>query len=224
MKKIMKFAALTFCAMFFCVFSFHTALANSTEVIKNGDIENGLTDWTGQYGSTLSLAYYTKVSGNLGLKASSRTCTSAGPSQDITGRIQAGKTYNVSAKVQYRQDESDTNSVNYPAEKTFLMTLRYGDGTYVNIGNVTAKKGEWGTIKGTYTVPANANLSNVTVFIETPFVTNPAPANDLMTFYVDDVSMKEVVSVIENGGFENGYDKWTTIGGATLNLGYVTKV
>lgn len=41
MKKIMKFAALTFCAMFFCVFSFHTALANSTEVIKNGDIENG---------------------------------------------------------------------------------------------------------------------------------------------------------------------------------------
>ena len=45
MKKIMKFAALTFCAMFFCVFSFHTALANSTEVIKNGDIENGLTVW-----------------------------------------------------------------------------------------------------------------------------------------------------------------------------------
>lgn len=223
MKKIMKFAALTLCAMFLCVFSFQTAQADNIEVIKNGDIENGLTDWNGQNGSTLSLAYYTKASGNLGLKASGRTCTSAGPSQDITGRIQAGKTYNVSAKVQYRQDESDPNSVNYPAEKTFLMTLRYGDGTYVNIGNAIAKKGEWGTIKGTYTVPANANMSNVTVFIETPYVSNPAPANDLMTFYVDDISMKESVSVIENGGFENGYDKWTTIGNATLNLGYVTK-
>ena len=112
MKKIMKFAALTFCAMFLCVFSFMTAQADSSEVIKNGDIENGLTDWNGQYGSTLSLAYYTKASGNLGLKSSGRTCTSAGPSQDITGRIQAGKTYNVSAKVQYRQDESDPDSVN----------------------------------------------------------------------------------------------------------------
>ncbi len=223
MKKIVKVAALTFCVMFLCVFGFQTAYASSTEVIKNGDIENALTDWTGQYGAELSLAYYTKTSGKLGLKVSGRTSTGAGPCQDLTGRVQAGKTYHVAAKVQYKQDDSDSNSAKYPAEKTFLMTLRYGDGTYENIGTVTAKKGEWGAIDGTYTIPANADLSNVKVFIETPWVQQPSPANDLMTFYVDDISMKEVVSIIENGGFENGYDKWSTIGGATLNLGYVTK-
>ena len=46
MKKIVKVAALTFCVMFLCVFGFQTAYASSTEVIKNGDIENALTDWT----------------------------------------------------------------------------------------------------------------------------------------------------------------------------------
>lgn len=69
-----------------CYVSLCIQFSDSTEVIKNGDIENGLTDWNGQNGSTLSLAYYTKASGNLGLKASGRTV----PQQDHPRILLAG--------------------------------------------------------------------------------------------------------------------------------------
>lgn len=225
MKNCVEMVAFAICAMFICVFSFHVAKvdASGTNIIENGDFENALDKWTGQDNAVLSLAYYTKVSGNLGLKVSGRTKTYAGPYQNITGKVEAGKTYKVSAKVQYRQDSSDSNSTSYPSKKTFLMTIRYGDGTNVNIGSVTAEKGAWGTITGTYTIPSNADMSNVRVFVETPWVSNPSSTEDLMTFYLDDVSMKEATSIIENGGFESGYDNWSTNGQAALNLGWVTK-
>ena len=86
----------------------------------------------------------------------------------------------------------------------FFMTIRYGDNTYANMGSVTAKKGEWGTITGTYTIPDDADLSNVRIFLETPWTDKPDAKNDLMTFFVDDVVMKEDVPIILNGGFEDG--------------------
>ena len=55
MKQIVKVAAFTLCVVFLCVFGVQTAHANSTEVIKNGDIENALTDWTGQYLSLIHI-------------------------------------------------------------------------------------------------------------------------------------------------------------------------
>lgn len=84
------------------------------------------------------------------------------------------------------------------------MTIRYGNNTYENIGSVTVNKGEWGNITGTYTIPENADLSDVRVFFETPWTDKPDSKNDLMTFYVDDVVMKEDVPIILNGGFEEG--------------------
>ena len=89
MKNCVEMVAFAICAMFICVFSFHVAKvdASGTNIIENGDFENALDKWTGQDNAVLSLAYYTKVSGNLGLKVSGRTKTYAGPYQNITGKV-----------------------------------------------------------------------------------------------------------------------------------------
>lgn len=171
----------------------------------------------------MSLAYSTKVNGAHGLKVSGRTKTGAGPYQLVTGKVKAEKTYKVSAQVQYREDQGDDNSASYPEEKEFLMTIRYGDGSNVNMGRVTVKKGEWGTITGTYSIPSDADLSDVRIFIETPWTSEPDSVKDLMTFYLDDVSMKEDVPVILNGGFESGQENWSVNGDAELSLGWTTK-
>lgn len=159
------------------------------EVIQNGGFESETEGWTGREGAKLSLAYSTVASGELGLKVSERTTTGAGAMQDVTGRVQAGKEYTVSAMVQYRTDESDPQSSSYPDTKRFYMTIDYGNQNIQNMGTVVAKKGEWAQITGTYTIPEGTDVSSVKVFIETPWVSAPDASEDLMTFYVDDVSM-----------------------------------
>lgn len=198
-------------------------VVSGANLIVNPGFEDGTASWESMNGANLSLGYYTVASGSLAMKVSGRTQTSSGCYQDITGRVSAGKTYKVSAKVQYKQDESDAVSSQYPAEKKFFMTIRYGDNTYANMGSVTAKKGEWGTITGTYTIPDDADLSNVRIFLETPWTDKPDAKNDLMTFFVDDVVMKEDVPIILNGGFEDGTADWESRGDAELSLGWATK-
>ena len=57
------------------------------------------------------------------------------------------------------------------------------------VGSVTAQKGQWATITGTYTIPNDADMSYVGCFIETAWTAAPDPTNDLFDFYVDDVSV-----------------------------------
>ncbi len=198
-------------------------VVRGANLIVNPGFEDGTASWESMNGANLSLGYYTVASGSLAMKVSGRTQTSSGCYQDITGKVSAGKTYKVSAKVQYKQDASDAGSSQYPAQKKFFMTIRYGDNTYANIGSVTADKGEWSTITGTYTIPDDADLSDVRVFFETPWTDKPDAGNDLMTFFVDDVAMKEDVPVILNGGFEDGTAEWDSHAGAELSLGWATK-
>lgn len=198
-------------------------VVRGANLIVNPGFEDGVSSWESINSAKLSLAYYTVASGSLAMKVSGRTQTSSGCCQNITGKVSAGTTYKVSAKVQYKEDASDANSSQYPASKKFFMTIRYGNNTYENIGSVTVNKGEWGNITGTYTIPENADLSDVRVFFETPWTDKPDSKNDLMTFYIDDVVMKEDVPIILNGGFEEGTVEWDVNASAELSLGWATK-
>src|SRR5699024_8020165 len=85
---------------------------------------------------------------------------------------------------------------------------------YPAVGDVDVKKGEWNTIQADYTVPQDADLSRVLVFVETSWTADQDPENDLMDFYLDDVSIiaEEYVDpndLILNGGFEDGMENWT---------------
>ena len=56
------------------------------------------------------------------------------------------------------------------------------------MAGANVSKGNWGLVEGTYTIPADADLSSTKVFVETAFKSSPS-ADDLIPFYVDDISM-----------------------------------
>lgn len=163
--------------------------AQGLELIENGGFESETAGWESREGATLSLAYSTIVSGRLGLKVSQRRATGAGATQDLTGKVKPGDKLDISAKLQYRYDESDAASENYPDTKRFIISIVYGDGYIENMVSTTATKGEWAEFKGSYTIPQDADTSSVKIFFETPWTPNPDASEDLMIYYLDDVSM-----------------------------------
>ena len=135
--------------------------AERMELIVNGSFEDGTEPWAVQEAATLTPV---DEDGNTVLLVSDRTNTTSGPKQVLTGQLSQGQKVQVSAKVKYNDG---------PASKTF----------------VTAQKGQWATITGTYTIPNDADMSYVGCFIETAWTATPDPTNDLFDFYVDDVSV-----------------------------------
>ncbi len=142
------------------------------------------------------------------------TC-GAGAQQDVSGKLEVGKTYTFKGKIMYK-DGPDT--------KTFHLEIQNGPNYKWRhqILRVDAKKGEWTEFEGTYKIPEFVNTQNENceftadqnyVFFETPWAQNPSKDKDLMDFYVDDVSMTEEtgdVELAENGDAENGAEGWTT--------------
>src|SRR5699024_4709108 len=122
--------------------------------------------------------------GSNSLLTTGRLATGDGPKQIITGKVKPHGTYEFSAKVKYTEG---------PNEKTFNYNIQNGPNyQYIKVmKSVTIQKGEWGTIQGTYTIPEDADLSESFIFIETNYANPADPDNDLMNFYIDDVSFVE---------------------------------
>ncbi len=169
-------------------------VAKGEEIIKNPGFEDGTTNWEGYDSASLELGYTTLYAGARSLKVVNRTKTSSGPCQDITGKLKPGKTYKVSGAIIFKEGEA--YNPNPPKEAVFHMSIFYGD-RYVDgssIQNMATQKislGDWGIIEGTYTVPQDADLSKVRVFFETDYRATPTE-QDLISFFLDEVSMKEV--------------------------------
>lgn len=173
----------------------------NAELIANGGFEDGINGWRTNGTATLTPVTDEKASGDAAVKVSDRANTTCGPYYDITGQVVEGETYKVSAKVKYTTG---------PDTKTFNMCIKVGGSWSSNYNpvtvmkSVTAKKGEWATISGTYTIPQGADLSTTGVFVETSFAGNPDKEKDLMDFYVDDVSVKG--QSVSDGGNEHEYN------------------
>ena len=150
-------------------------------IIVNGGFENGSEPWAVQEASTLEIVTEEAFSGSYSAKISDRTNTASGPKQVLTGQLIQGQKVQVSATVKYNDG---------PASKTFNFCIQCGDWRGIDVvGSVTAQKGQWATITGTYTIPNDADMSYVGCFIETAWTATPDPTNDLFDFYVDDVSV-----------------------------------
>ncbi|MFH8249060.1 family 43 glycosylhydrolase [Microbacterium sp. B2969] len=164
------------------------ATAADEELIVNGGFESGLQNWfvnngNATDGGTLSIVG-DAFSGASAIKVTGRTTTGSGPMQDLSGKVQAGQTYSIKARVKYDNPSS-------PATKQFFATMHYGGSTYTNLASTTPARGQWGYINATFTIPATQSVSTARLFIETPWTSNPSsdPNTHLMDFVVDDVSL-----------------------------------
>ncbi|WP_127572288.1 family 43 glycosylhydrolase [Georgenia faecalis] len=162
--------------------------AADEELIVNGGFENGLTGWFINNGNATDAGALALTddafSGQAAVEVTGRQTTGSGPMQDLSGKLQAGSTYTVSARVRYDNPAS-------PATKQFFVTMHYGGGTYTNLASVTPARGEWGHLSATFTIPATQAVTTARIFVETPWTASPGTAPDvhLMDFTVDDVSL-----------------------------------
>lgn len=191
----------------------------SKELIENGGFENGTYGWelrTFNKPAKMEVTSDDKASGESSLLVYERGDTTSGPMQNLTGKVQPGQKLHISAKVKY---------ITGPDVRKFNVTMQYGTndfaGTDPAAGYVDVTKGEWNTIEADYTVPQDADLSRVLVFVETSWTEAQDPEDDLMDFYLDDVSIlaEEYVDpdeIIINGGFDDGTKYWVGNEGAAL--------
>ncbi|WP_159448798.1 carbohydrate binding domain-containing protein [Demequina sp. NBRC 110053] len=168
-------------------------IPEDANIIENGGFEEGIEPWYGDGNgvSTIELTDETEArTGDAALLVSERAGTFAGASYDLSGMLEQGRQYYLSAWVRYEGEDT-------PATKRFNGTARFGgtsntyfDFAYTNsTGNGVAAKGEWTEITGTLNVGASANVDDVILFFETPYVASGDPDADLMDFYLDDVVM-----------------------------------
>lgn len=201
---------------------------NLIELIKNGDIETGNTDgWRStpqepdpkaeEQSVVLKAVEGEGASGKYCLSVDGRKSNGMGACQDISGKLEFGKTYTISGKLKYTTG---------PDTKKFFVTIQNGDNYNwrENLVTINATKGEWATFKGTYTVHDKSEKfpfdpTQNFIFIETPWTQNPSPENDQMAYYLDDFSMTtEDDNIVKNGSFEKGSTNWTGFEGGTINI------
>ena len=166
------------------------------EIIINGDFEDGTEYWTTHVSGIITPVTEEHAGGNMAAKITDRTATASGPMQDITGEIQQGQLVQVSAKVKYNEG---------PENKIFNICIQNGEAIKV-VADATAKKGEWTTIEGKYTIPNDADMSSSSIFIETAYSASPDKENDLFDFYVDDISLKKLPNPDTVQAGENDYN------------------
>ena len=201
---------------------------NLIELIKNGDIETGNTDgWRStpqepdpkaeEQSVVLKAVEGEGASGKYCLSVDGRKSNGMGACQDISGKLEFGKTYTISGKLKYTTG---------PDTKKFFVTIQNGDNFNwrENLVTINATKGEWATFKGTYTVHDKSEKfpfdpTQNFIFIETPWTQNPSPENDQMAYYLDDFSMTtEDDNIVKNGSFEKGDTNWTGFEDGTIKI------
>ncbi|WP_309244233.1 carbohydrate binding domain-containing protein [Micromonospora parastrephiae] len=162
--------------------------AAETDLVVNGGFEQGTANWFVNNGNASDSAALSVTSdaysGSSAALVTNRTTTGSGPMQDLSGKVQAGQTYVLTARIKYENPSG-------PATKQFFATMHYGAATYTNLVSVTATKGQWAQFNGTFTIPAEQNVSTARLFFETPWTSTPSTDPDLhlMDFTLDDVSV-----------------------------------
>lgn len=147
------------------------------------DFENGTNGWSGRGNAKCEIVTDKGNNGSSCLYTTGRTSLWNGPACNKTLVLDAGGYYKMSGWVMYdgaEWTENQTISMN-------MQMQQNGKEQYVEIGRVTATKGQWAHIESNYTIPADA--SNFSVYFQTAWKNDASVTDqDLMNFYIDDVS------------------------------------
>ncbi len=137
--------------------------------------------------TTLEVTNRASYSGDYSIYCDGREQLWNGATCNKTLNLEAGGYYSFGCYVMYDGAEwTDTQG--------FSINLQYdldGKENYYTIATETANKGEWKYVGTECTIPEGA--SNIYVYVQTAYVPDPSvTAQDLMGFYVDDVSAERL--------------------------------
>ncbi|MDO5559084.1 MAG: endo-1,4-beta-xylanase [Oscillospiraceae bacterium] len=145
------------------------------------------SSWTGRGDVNVLLTSSYKHGGSKSMACTGRTDSWNGLSC-ASSELKAGGSYTFDSYVSY------DNSA-YPSHG-FTFGVQYDDSTgttqYDNIGNATVSSGKWSLLSGDFTIPSGA--SNISLYVQTEY-TESATAEDLIDFYLDDVTLTSSGSI-----------------------------
>lgn len=169
------------------------------EELMNSTFEDGYGAWKG-VGSTISITSDYAHNGNSSLYVFDRTADWGAPRCSLSGVAVPGQTYTFSAYAMF----ADGNDYQNMALK-LLYTDSSGQDQYKDIKNVSAKKGEWTELTGSYSIPEN--VTNIILYVEMP------GANTDQCYYIDDITVNgEKVDVSYETEYNNDFDDGTAQG------------
>jgi hypothetical protein len=153
-----------------------TPTPTSGNLITNPGIETGnTTGWAVNGAGSIAASTAQKHAGTYSLLHTGRTATWNGPLQNITSKVQSGKTYACSGWV--RLDNTASASIK--------MTIKKVDGggtTYTNVATGTGSNSSWVQLSGNYTLTVSGTLTELSIYFEGP--------NSGTNYYLDDVSVQ----------------------------------
>jgi hypothetical protein len=150
-------------------------LAQSANLLTNGNIESGTSGW-GVFGAgTLSASTNPVHGGAQSLLITGRTASWNGISQNVTSRLTNGRTYTTNVWMR-TQSGSPTGKV------TLALTVN-GTTSYIALAQGAVNSSGWTLLSGTATVSWSGTLSSATFYVETTAGTD--------SFYIDDASFSD---------------------------------
>ncbi|MDH6182169.1 beta-xylosidase/putative cell wall-binding protein [Microbacteriaceae bacterium SG_E_30_P1] len=167
--------------------TFDPSLLGVNLVQNPGFEDETVAPWAAQFSATIAKDTTGPATGSAALLVSNRTLNGSTANQVFANKLQVGATYTITAKVKHQ----------HTAAMTYNLCLDFGTPvglTCTSTNNV--QPGDWRTLTRTYTVPSNANVSNVKFAIETPWG-NPQPATSSVSFLMDDVSIVGSAPTVE---------------------------
>jgi arabinoxylan arabinofuranohydrolase len=153
-----------------------------SEVVENSGMEGDIKEWKAAGDAAIAANTSEHAEGDQSILVTGRKAATDGVSQDLTGYLKTGKEYAFSAKVKL---------ANASADQDYVMTLQCGGETADVVAKGKVSKSGWGTVKGSFTIPEDADLSNAVLTI--------CADKDTGDFYVDEVSVIEQVTMATDG-------------------------
>ncbi len=176
------------------------------------DFENGLGEWCGRGNAQVTLSTESPHSGTNCIYTTGREKLWNAPSCNKTLVLEQGGYYKFNAWVRYTGEQwEDTHK--------FQLYLQYNQGgkeNYATLASVTATKGEWALLECKYMIPSDA--TNLNVYVQTGYVPDAQVGEeDLMDFYVDDVSaerLPEPTAQLDIPSLKDVYKDYFVLGGS----------
>jgi hypothetical protein len=169
------------------------AAAASSNLLTNGDLENGTTGWSAFGAGTVTSSTSPVHGGTRSLVRTGRTAAWNGPAQTVTSLLTNNTSYTASVWV---RSQSGT-----PTGRVTLAVTAGGTTSYVNLGQATVSSSGWTQLTGTATVSWSGTLSSATFYVETAAGTDG--------LHIDDASL--VSNATSTCDLPSTY-RWTSTG------------